>query len=85
MQVKNILVIAPHPDDETLGMGGTIAKLLSEGHNVHILIVSGHLPPLYDIEDYKKTISEAKKAFNILGVNNFSWISNYVNYTKTVF
>ena len=23
----NILVIAPHPDDEVLGMGGTIKKL----------------------------------------------------------
>ncbi len=27
MTVKRILVIAPHPDDETLALGGTIAKL----------------------------------------------------------
>ena len=24
----NILIIAPHPDDEVLGMGGTIKKLI---------------------------------------------------------
>ena len=24
---KNILVIAPHPDDETLGVGGAIKKI----------------------------------------------------------
>jgi LmbE family N-acetylglucosaminyl deacetylase len=27
MTVKRILVIAPHPDDETLSLGATIAKL----------------------------------------------------------
>ena len=27
MTVKRILVIAPHPDDETLALGDTIAKL----------------------------------------------------------
>ena len=34
------LVIAPHPDDETLGCGGTIAKLKAKGASVHWLIVT---------------------------------------------
>lgn len=67
---KRILIIAPHPDDETLGAGGTAAKFVSEGHEVAVLIVSGHLPPLYKIEDYKETVSEALKAFNILGISD---------------
>jgi LmbE family N-acetylglucosaminyl deacetylase len=69
---KRILVVAPHPDDETLGAGGAIAKYVEDGHQVSILTVSGHLPPLYSRADYEKTVKEASKAFAILGVSN-SW------------
>ena len=33
----NILVLAAHPDDETLGCGATIARLSAEGHNIKLL------------------------------------------------
>lgn len=36
---KRILVVAAHPDDEILGCGGTIAKLIREGHEAHALIL----------------------------------------------
>ena len=34
-----VLCIASHPDDEVIGMGGTLARLAHEGHEVHIAIV----------------------------------------------
>jgi len=34
----NVLVLAAHPDDEVLGMGGTIKKFTKKGHNVKIVI-----------------------------------------------
>lgn len=37
---KNILVVAPHPDDETLGCGGTLLKLKQQGHHLHWLIIT---------------------------------------------
>ena len=70
MKTKRILVVAPHPDDETLGVGGTIAKYSSLGYEVFVLIVSGHLPPIYSQEDYDKTVSEARMAFKKLGVSD---------------
>ena len=65
---KRVLVVAPHPDDETLGVGGTIAKFSAQGDEVFVLTVSGHLPPLYSREDYEITVSEAHSAFGLLGV-----------------
>lgn len=36
-----ILVISPHPDDETLGAGGTIARAKKEGHEIYWLNITG--------------------------------------------
>ena len=48
-RVRRVLVIAPHPDDETLGCGGTLARL-SADCDIHVLLVTngdggGELPP----------------------------------------
>lgn len=37
---KNILVFAPHPDDETFGCGGIIAKRNSEGYHVAVIVLT---------------------------------------------
>ena len=70
---SNVAIIAPHPDDETIGMGGTISRLISEGSNVSILIVSGHLPPLYPEESFQEIAKEAESAFKLLGVKNYKF------------
>lgn len=65
---KKIVIISPHPDDETLGAGGLISRFSKEGAEVSILIVSGHLPPLYDAKYFETSLGESKKAFDIMGV-----------------
>lgn len=37
---KSVLVLAAHPDDEVLGCGGTLAKLVNEGTQVHVAFVA---------------------------------------------
>jgi LmbE family N-acetylglucosaminyl deacetylase len=37
---ENVLVIAAHPDDEILGSGGTIKKLINHGYNVITVIAA---------------------------------------------
>jgi N-acetylglucosamine malate deacetylase 1 len=65
---KKLVVIAPHPDDETLGCGGTIARFAASGTEVSVLVVAGHLPPLYDEAAFETTHREALAAFKIMGV-----------------
>lgn len=33
---KRVLVFSPHPDDDVISMGGTIQRLVSQGHEVHV-------------------------------------------------
>lgn len=35
-----IVIVAPHPDDETLGCGGAIAQLTARGHDVRVLVIT---------------------------------------------
>ena len=37
---KSVLVVAAHPDDEVLGIGGTVAQHAANGDSVHLLIVA---------------------------------------------
>ncbi len=71
---KRVLVVAPHPDDETLGVGGTIAKYSAQGDEVFVLMVSGHLPPIYSRKAYEETVSEAYSAFSVLGVKESEFL-----------
>jgi len=33
---KRILIFSPHPDDDVISMGGTLIRLVEQGHEVHI-------------------------------------------------
>lgn len=64
----NILVIAPHPDDEVLGVGGTIARYAAEGCAVYVAIATQGQPPDFDSERVQTVGKEAIAAHQILGV-----------------
>lgn len=63
-----ILVIAPHPDDEVLGCGGTIAKLTAENHEVFVVIATKARPPLFSEAYVAQGRKEALSAHQLLGV-----------------
>lgn len=64
----NVLVLAPHPDDEVLGCGGTICKLAEAGHAVHVAILTRGWEPLFSEAQVSQVREEARQANELLGV-----------------
>ena len=79
---SNVLIIAPHPDDEILGLGGVIKKLSLQSHKVFILTVSGHLPPLYKESIFKEHKEQALRAHNIVGVEESIFLEIPATFVK---
>lgn len=67
----NVLVIAPHPDDETLGCGGAIIKMISSTINVAVaMLTNGNGGGrIKDISSIRK--NEFMKARSVLGYSTF--------------
>ena len=71
--MNKVLVIAPHPDDEVLGCGGTIRRLVNEGFEVTVAIVTKGTP-LFPASQVKQVQSEARKAAKLLGVETLLFL-----------
>jgi bacillithiol biosynthesis deacetylase BshB1 len=71
MEPLDHLVIAPHPDDAELGMGGTIALLLAGGARVGVLDLTDGEPTPLGSPEIRRAETDAASA--VLGL---SWRSN---------
>jgi LmbE family N-acetylglucosaminyl deacetylase len=84
---ERVVVLAPHPDDETLGCGGTIRLLRKSGKKVKVLFLtsgdqadpSNPLSKVHRGEDHITDYSllrerEATKAMKILGVSDYAFL-----------
>lgn len=64
--MANVLVVGPHPDDQELGMGGTIARLVAQGHDVLLLDMTNGEPTPHGTPELRR--GEWTRAAEILGV-----------------
>ena len=70
----DILIIAAHPDDEVLGMGGTIKKL-SKKNKIHLCVVTEGASAQYTNKDMiKKRKESCIKSGKILGISTFDFL-----------
>jgi N-acetylglucosamine malate deacetylase 1 len=70
-----ILIIAAHPDDEVLGMGGTIKKLAKQGHNLHLCSVTEGASAQYTDEKMVEIRKNACiKSGEFLGISSFEFL-----------
>ena len=80
---KTILVVTPHPDDETFTSGGTLAKLVRNGNNVQILVYTSDNAGSNDPNMTKVRLAAIRKAeeedsCRILGIapQNITWLGH---------
>jgi LmbE family N-acetylglucosaminyl deacetylase len=73
-----VLVIAAHPDDEILGCGGTAARLVGEGHEVHFAVLGEGITSRHaqrsdaDADQLEALRRQAHAAAVRVGVKNIS-------------
>ena len=73
----NVLVIAPHPDDETIGCGGALCRHAAAGNRVAVVFLTSgelglkHLPR---VKAWSVREAEAKAAGRILGVARLEFL-----------
>lgn len=63
-----VLVIAPHPDDEIIGVGGTISKRVQAGDDVYVCVATKGVEPLFKSELVEQSRRECRQADKKLGV-----------------
>lgn len=70
--MTEVLVFAAHPDDETLGCGGAIARHVDAGDKVHVVVVTDGSSAQYpdDPATLARKQDEARAAMKILGVTD---------------
>src|SRR5262245_15594956 len=80
---QKILVLSPHPDDESLGCGGTIRLLAQSGGVVDVLYMTrgeqgGEVPEAQSAEDRQRLAevrsAEAREACRILGTRKVDFL-----------
>src|SRR5918995_4794712 len=73
----NVLVLAPHPDDEAIGCGGAVCRHTVRGDRVSVVFLTSgelglkHLPRE---EAWRVRETEAAEAASILGIANLSFL-----------
>ena len=69
-----VAVISAHPDDETLGAGGTLAKHAACGDEIHACIVTQGYAPDWPEDELEAIHEQAIKALETLGIKDASFL-----------
>ena len=61
------LVFSPHPDDDVISMGGTLIRLVEQGHHVHIAYMTSGNIAVFDHDAWRFTdfVAEFNRLFGI--------------------
>jgi glucosamine-6-phosphate deaminase len=66
-QPRTVLVFSPHPDDDVISMGGTLIRLVEQGHKVHVAYMTSGNIAVFDHDAWRFTdfVVEFNQLFEI--------------------
>ena len=82
---KRVLIFSPHPDDDVISMGGTLLRLVDQGHDVHVAYqVSGNIG-VHDKEAWRfaEFMSDYAKEIGVSNENMFKTIDKVTRFIET--
>ena len=81
---KRVIVFSPHPDDDVISMGGTVARLSAHGHELHIAYqVSGNIAVFdHDVIKYMDFIRESAGIYGFDGAEADAKYRNVIDELK---
>ncbi|NLL00470.1 MAG: PIG-L family deacetylase [Clostridiales bacterium] len=63
------LIVVAHPDDEILGVGATMYRLVKDGHSVNVCILSGEVNARNNRPSLNELSSDVHSSLNLIGVD----------------
>jgi glucosamine-6-phosphate deaminase len=68
-EARTVLVFSPHPDDDVISMGGTVIRLVAQGHEVHVAyMTNGNIAVFdHDARRFADFVVEFNRLFGIDG------------------
>ena len=66
---KRVLIFSPHPDDDVISMGGTLLRLVDQGHEVHVAYQTSGNIAVFDDEAirFADFVAEYDQVFSLAG------------------
>ncbi len=70
-----MICFSPHPDDDVISMGGTLIRLVEDGHEVHVAyMTSGNIAVFdHDARRVADFVAEFNRLFGIDQERSRSW------------
>lgn len=72
LRARGVLVIGAHPDDEVLGVGGSMARHSRQGDRVSVLIMTDGVTARHSMTEPQK--AAARNACRVLGVRDLHFV-----------
>lgn len=65
---KRVVVFSPHPDDDVISMGGTLARLSQQGHDIHLAYQTSGNIAVFD-HDVVRYLDFIRESADLLGID----------------